>query len=131
MSLAVVRRVLALLAMLAALLTLSFGMLLVTWRSSLAVLAVLGSAFLIWTAIKAPNLVARHALLVSVAVVVLAVLPLDVRLARTGHPGVRIVRLRYGYPTSETIAQAKAGNVELAGCIMPIFPALYVVRIAW
>jgi hypothetical protein len=102
-----------------------------TWRLSLVATLLLGGVFLLWTAITSTRTLRRRALLVCAVGVLLAGIPVDMSLRRTGQLGIRVVPLVWGLPTPETLARARAGELELAGCMRPLIPASYVLILSW
>lgn len=111
-------------------LVLTSALAVITWRLSLAALVIVGGAFLVWTTFRSGRSLRGRALLVCVSAVFLAVLPVDVAFARTGHLGVKLVPL-WGLPSAAGFDQARAGEVELAGCVIPANAARYVIRFSW
>ena len=102
-----------------------------TQRLWLVLLVPVGSAVLLWASLRARRLPVRRALLIGSVALLLVGVPVDVSFERTGHPGVTLVPVIWGLPTRESIARAKAGEVALGGCIVPLGAARYVVRVSW
>lgn len=65
----------------------------------------------------------------AVAAALLTVGPVDVSMDRHASLGVRVVPVQYGLPGPEAIDQAGAGDLDLRGCIVPLFPKAYTVRV--
>ena len=65
----------------------------------------------------------------AVAAALLTVGPIDVSVNRQEGLGVRVVPVQYGLPTPDGFERGTAGEVDLRGCIVPMFPKSYTVRV--
>jgi hypothetical protein len=65
----------------------------------------------------------------AVAATLLTVGPIDVSVRRHAALGVRVVPVQYGLPTPDAFERGSAGDLDLRGCIVPMFPKSYTVRI--
>jgi hypothetical protein len=74
-----------------------------------------------------------HAMLGFPALAVTAALlvagPVDVSVNRGAELGIRLVPVLYGMPAPDSIERAEAGELDLRGCILPVFPKSHTVRI--
>ena len=65
----------------------------------------------------------------AVAATLLTVGPVDVRVDRHAALGARVVPVQYGLPTPEAYERGDADDVDLRGCIVPMFPKSYTLRV--
>lgn len=64
-----------------------------------------------------------------VTAALLTVGPVDVSVDRHASLGLRVVPVQYGLPGPRAIDRASAGDLDLRGCIVPMFPKVYTVRV--
>ena len=112
------------------LVALTFGLMIATERLWLSVVLV-GIPYVLWKFTRPGASLRRSTLQVCAAAVVLAAIPIDVEFASTNRFDVRLVPILWGLPGPEAFERERAGEVVLRGCLLPLYPSLYVVRISW
>jgi hypothetical protein len=118
-------------ALVAGVIVLGCTLLLFTMRISLIALLFVALTVLLATAIRTPTRLIRRGAAAGLSLMLAAAVPVDVAFMDTGHKRVRLVPVVWGLPTRETAKRAQAGEVVTAGCMVPPYPARYVVLVSW
>jgi hypothetical protein len=115
----------------AGLLVLVGGLGFFTFRTSLSIALLGGVAILARGAARSAHGIWRLTVAVYAGTILLAAVPVDLRLANTGRLGVNWVPYVWGLPSMDQHGLAKKGQIVAPGCIVPAYPARYAILLTW
>jgi len=101
-----------------------------TMRWSLVVLLAVSLPLFLLAWLK-PIRLARTSAFVCVSALIIASMPADVRLTRSGHASIEVKPIFWGLPTEQTMAEIEPGSVVWGGCIVPWNAARYAILVSW
>jgi hypothetical protein len=102
-----------------------------TFRTSLWVTLLAGVVMLSWRVVRPGQSLWRPTLAAYGVAVVVAALPVDMRVVNAGRLRVGWVPYVWGLPSAEQHRLAGAGEIVAPGCIVPEYPSRYALLFSW
>jgi len=105
---------------------------LLVWRVTILIMVLAAVPLLVWTALRNPARTARHAAIVAVIGVALALVPIDLWAIKTGEIDAGVAQVMWGLWMPRPDDAGPHRDVIAAGCARPLFnPARYVLWLSY